>query len=257
MRTIPITRAIIGGARAVTPPLLWNIAKQALGKNTNRAAHGNATRQGLNGLDTALEPFLNNCRNGYFVELGANDGVRESNTYFLEKEFGWRGILIEPSLNNYLQLIRNRSTKNYFACAACVPFNYSHEFVRMTYANLMSVSRSLASDLPDVSDHIDRGTNFLKSALEVVDYGAIARTLSEILDSARAPAVIDFMSLDVEGAELSVLQGIDHSKYRFQTLLVESRSPNELCAFLNDLSYSMVAQLSGHDFLFQNAGPPD
>ncbi len=48
-------------------------------------------------------------RDGYFVEFGATNGIELSNTYVLEKEFGWNGILAEPALVWHNQLYENRS----------------------------------------------------------------------------------------------------------------------------------------------------
>lgn len=120
----------------------------------------------------------------------------------------------------------------------------------MTYADLMTVSRSLATDLADADDHIMKGTQFLGSQSEVVDFGAVARTLSSLLDEIDAPRRIELMSLDVEGAEISVLEGIDHSRYRFRHMLVESRSPDVLDQYLRDSGYELVARLSSHDYLY-------
>lgn len=82
------------------------------------------TRPGLDGLDTRLEAYLEVGHPGFFVEIGANDGYLQSNTWFLEKEFGWHGILIEPSSGEFVRLLQNRSTANHFFCAACVDFDY-------------------------------------------------------------------------------------------------------------------------------------
>jgi hypothetical protein len=76
----------------------------------------------LNGLDDRLEAFIPRGV-GYYVELGANDGIAQSNTYWLEAERGWSGLLIEPALNRYLELRANRSTRNSFVCTAYVPFD--------------------------------------------------------------------------------------------------------------------------------------
>ena len=67
----------------------------------------------LNDLDKQLEKYLD-FDNGYFVELGANDGVNQSNTLFFEHFRGWTGVLIEPFNTNYKELVRNRSAGNYF-----------------------------------------------------------------------------------------------------------------------------------------------
>ena len=78
---------------------------------------------GLNNLDEKLEKYLN-FDNGYFVELGANNGVNQSNTLYYEKYKGWKGVLVEPTLHNYLMCRQNRSSKNKFFCNACTSFAY-------------------------------------------------------------------------------------------------------------------------------------
>ena len=54
-----------------------------------------------NSLDKKLQRYID-YYNGYFVELGANDGINQSNTFFFEKKRNWKGVLIEPYKNNYL-----------------------------------------------------------------------------------------------------------------------------------------------------------
>lgn len=95
----------------------------------------------LNQLDRQLEKYVNYDR-GYFVELGANDGVSQSNSLYFEKHRGWHGLLVEPSPQNFLKCLKNRSPQNSTFCAACVAFDYKPEFVRMAYSNLMSNSGS-------------------------------------------------------------------------------------------------------------------
>jgi FkbM family methyltransferase len=207
--------------------------------------------RGLNGLDRRLEPFLDVSRPGYFVELGANDGVMQSNTYFLESLYGWRGLLIEPALNRFIALVANRTQDgNTFACAACVPFDYQGEFVRISYANLMSVSRGLSLDLDNPDTHLETARQFFGPGETVVDFGAIARPLQGLLEEAGAPHLIDLLSLDVEGAELAVLQGVDHSVFRFKHMLVECRDVSRFEEHVIPWGYERVAQLSVHDYLY-------
>ena len=66
----------------------------------------------LKNLDQKMLKYLN-FNNGYFIEMGAHDGIHNSNTYYYEKNKNWTGILIEPSFN-YKFLIKNRSNKNKF-----------------------------------------------------------------------------------------------------------------------------------------------
>ena len=216
----------------------------------------NRTYRAKHGLDRTLESLLDVRRGGYFVELGANDGLRQSNTYFLEKRYGWSGVLIEPALNNYLKLLRNRSSNNVFFCTACVAFDYPEPFVRLRYADLMSVTTSVETDLPDINLHVERTRLARADRRTAVEFAAPAAPLSQLLDRAEAPTVIDLLSIDVEGAELEVLRGIDHERHRFKHLLVESRDLDRMEGFLAGVDYRMSVQLSHHDFLFVDGRSP-
>lgn len=228
------------------PPLVWNFLA-GLVRPRRR------TRTALDRLDERLDQYIT-TRSGYFVELGANDGVTQSNTYWLERERGWRGLLVEPALNRYFDLRRNRSPENDFACAACVPFGYVDQFVAMHYGNLMSRARELDSDLADPEQHFVRAQLSLSEEEESVVFGALARPLQDLLDNADAPRVVDFLSLDVEGSELAVLQGIDHKRTRFRFMLIECRDLSPLSAYLEGHGYRYLARLSHHDHLFTADG---
>ena len=206
-------------------------------------------RCALHGMDEKLEKYLS-FRDGFFVELGANDGVTQSNTYFLEKRRGWKGVLIEPSLNLFISCTKNRSDRNSFFCNACVPFSYRNEFVRIDYAKLRSVSSSLENDLESVDEFTAEGRSFLGPSQGNISFGAEAKPLSRILDEAGSPKSIDFLSLDVEGAELEVLKGIDFDKYCIKYMLIECRDLERLSNFLAQKNYLLVDKLSYHDYLF-------
>ncbi len=206
---------------------------------------------GLNGLDKKMEAYIG-YDGGYYVELGANDGVSQSNTLYYEKYRGWKGLLVEPAPHNYLQCRANRSAANSIHCAACVSFAYRAEFVRIAYSNLMSTPLGLATDISDPLAHAQSGRAFLGQSEDVFEYGAVARTLNDLLLTAGAPKSIDFLSLDVEGAELEVLQGVDHGVFRFKFILVECRDFNRMQDFLVAVDYAFVEKLSEQDYLFRS-----
>ncbi len=89
--------------------------------------------RGLNQIDLRLIKEMGFMENGFFVELGANNGVDQSNTYLLQKNYGWTGLLIEPSPVKYLECLVNRDFANVPAmrCAACVPFTFKERFVKV------------------------------------------------------------------------------------------------------------------------------
>ena len=213
--------------------------------------NGNTKYKGLYQLDRRIEAYVN-FDNGFFVELGANNGIAQSNTYYFEKNRGWTGVLIEPTPHNYLICLKNRSPKTKIFCNACTSFDYKDKFVEIVFSNLMSTPIGLESDIDNPLEHAKLGKQFLGEKEDNFSFGALAVPLNEILHSANAPNRIDFLSLDVEGAEIEVLKGINHTNFRFSYICIESRSKDKITNYLSEQDYSFIEQLSGHDFLFKD-----
>jgi len=207
-------------------------------------------KQGLNTLSKALMKHIG-YKNGYFIELGANDGISQSNTLYLEKYLGWHGVLVEPEKSNFLKCLNNRSTNNKIFCCACVSFNYKDEFVKIVYSNLMSVALGLETDLQDQYSHAKIGEKFLRSDQKIFTFDASAKTLNELLVTANSPEFIDLAVIDVEGAEIEVLKGIDYSTYSFKYICIESRNINKISDYLNSYGYKLIEKLTHHDYLFK------
>ncbi len=222
---------------------------QAASATSSPAHAAAAAYHGLHGLDRKLEAYIG-YDGGFFVELGANDGVDQSNTLYFERQRGWRGVLIEPILHNFLKCKANRSSDNAFFCAAAVSQAYEHPYVRLTYSNLMTAPAGLESDIDDPDAHARAGAVYLPSGEQPVETMAVARTLTSMLSEAGAPRTMDLLSLDVEGAELEVLKGLDHDRFRFRYLLVECRDPQRLARFLDQVGYALVDKISHMDYLF-------
>ena len=204
---------------------------------------------GLHELDRKLEAYLD-YDNGYFVELGANDGISQSNTFHFEKQRHWRGLLIEPVLHNFLKCKTNRSSENAYACAACVSFAFTEPQVQLVYSNLMTTPLGLESDIADPRAHAESGRAYLSNEETPIEILAPAKTLNSLLDEAQAPRLIDLLSLDVEGAELEVLKGIDHRRYRFKYMLIECRNEEAITSYLADHGYRRIDKLSNYDYLY-------
>lgn len=225
-----------------TPPLLWNMMSRL--KRRFMKYHGAYT------IDQKIEKYLN-YNNGYYVELGAADGIGFSNSLYFETHKNWSGILIEPSPNNFLKCLENRSSRNAFFCNACTSFDYPEKFVEMIYAHYMSSAIGLESDIADPQAHANSGKDYLASSTEkIFRYGAIAKPLNDLLIQADAPKLIDFISLDVEGVEIQVLKGIDHQSYKFKLMCIETRSLDQLTEYLSQYGYVHVEQISHHDHIF-------
>lgn len=225
-------------------PYLWDIIryfKFRIFKLNNFAPYN---------LDKILEKYIN-YKYGYFVELGANDGYTESATLSLEIKKLWRGILIEPNPSQFLTCTYYRNKPgNHLYCNACVPFSFKKNFVKIEYANLMSVSSGLDSDLNNITKHLISGRSHLLNTHQNISFGAVPMTLNKILDLSDAPKIIDFLSLDVEGAEYAVLNGIDFNKYKFKYIMIECRNFKKIKSFLKKKNYYVIEKLTHHDYLF-------
>lgn len=227
-------------------PSIKSLAETAYGTNRSTQKY-----YGLDGLDQKLEKWLD-YDNGFFVELGGNNGIDQSNTYYFEKHRNWKGILVEPTPHNYLYCRKYRSIETYIFCNACVSFSYPDKFVEIAYSNLMSCPIGLETDIEDPMAHAKLGKQFLLPTDETFIFGAVARPLNDLLIKADAPNMIDLLSLDVEGAEMEVLKGIDHDRFRFKYLCVENRSFDKMSKYLSEFEYRFIEQISPNDLLFEN-----
>lgn len=147
-------------------------------------------------------------RSGFFVEFGATNGLELSNTYLLEKHFGWHGILAEPARRWSGDLARNRGC---IIDQRCVwsETGVTLMFNETTLGELSTIDQFSAADR-----HSARRENGHVYAVETV-------SLLELLDSHGAPAVIDYLSVDTEGSEYEILRHFDFSKYTFRLITVE------------------------------------
>ena len=183
-------------------------------------------------------------QSGYYVEVGSYDGRGGSNTYHLEMQLGWSGVLVEPIMHLFFRSrqIRNLN-KNQFFNAACVSEDYKLPYIELYYSGMMSV---VTEDIGKMKseDWARVGSQFLSRGETVQRAYSNARTLTSILDEAKAPNVIDFLSIDVEGYELSVLNGIDFHRYSFNFILIETSENSPSFELLLKLGYEHLATIA-------------
>ena len=160
----------------------------------------------------AIYEFLGNTSEGFFVEIGANEpDAPESQTWHLEQK-GWKGILVEPipELADKAKKIRVASKVYQVACTSENNIGKLEFLIPFNGEDLVSGHASLRAN---IDEH--NYTKFKKLQVNAV-------TLNSILDAENINS-IDFLSIDVEGAELEVLEGLDLNRFRPKLILLEDK----------------------------------
>ncbi len=206
---------------------------------------------GLDNLDERLAQYIPES-SGFFVELGAFDGVTQSNSLYFEQK-GWRGILIEPIPPVYQVCVRNRPNATVVNCA-CVSEDFKDANIEMTWAGLMSIVKGARKSDEADDEWVRRGEEIQN--IKRADIRVPARTLSSILDQYKAPT-IDLLSLDVEGFEIGVLKGLDFTRHAPRNLLVEESDTDDIEDYLRKKGYMQVANLSRRPFTKDMLYRPD
>lgn len=181
-------------------------------------------RPGLSGMDVDLANALGWPRGGTFIELGGNDGLQASNSYLLERELGWDGVLIEAIPELAAEARRNRPGTT-VVCAV--------------------VSASERCDVVGMDDHdLTSVVSPDPSRLMVA-----TTTLSTVIDRVLDGHPPELLSVDVEGHEMAVLAGLNLERHRPRWILIETALVDGVSRALS--CYELVQQLSYHDYLFR------
>jgi FkbM family methyltransferase len=181
-----------------------------------------------------LEIF-NNKSDGYFVDIGAYDGLSISNTKFLE-EIGWDGICIEPHPKVYERLIKNRTCE----CVNCALW---YEDTEVNFLSLTGYTEMLSGIKESYDDrHYNRILGELSS------YGGDKELIK--IDAKKFETVIknkkiDFLSIDTEGSELEILSRVDFSSYDIKVICIENNfHEKKFIDFFNERGYELLCNVN-------------
>lgn len=170
-----------------------------------------------------VREFFRDRPRGFFVEVGANDPKKDSQSYHLE-EAGWTGILVEPLPDLAAELRRQRKAQVFEV--ACSSPDQAGQIMRLHVAGAFS---SFDPNLAVTGMRADR-------TIDVT-----VRTLDDVLSEGNAPAPIDLMSVDVEGHELQVLSGFDFERWKPRLVLLEDHvSSLDKHRFMTRAGYALM-----------------
>lgn len=172
---------------------------------------------------------------GVFLEIGANDGFSQSNTYYLGRH-GWTGILVEPLPSQFRICQKHRKEAQCFKFACVGPGGPDE--LELVNRGLMTVGKGQL----DPADEHRRAGGVTETVV------AKTATLSDLIIKS-GHRHLDFVSIDVEGAELHVLRGLDLTRHCPDFMLVETAQPDAVADVLRP-HLQLGRKLTGHDYLF-------
>lgn len=149
--------------------------------------------------------------NGYFVDLGAGDGVTGSNTFLLEKFYKWDGIVCDPNPQFLKSLCGARD------CTICDLAVWSESGKILNYQFLADQRNFYGWNFR--SGIVDRVS---PTDIKFRKHKVYSISLNDLLDLYNAPTDIDYVKLDVEGSEVDILSTFDFTKYNVGLFTVES-----------------------------------
>lgn len=170
--------------------------------------------------DVILYYYFKQKTKGLYIEVGAFDGVQLSNTYFFEC-IGWKGILVEPQLLQYNKCVQNRPNSTCWNVA----ISPNKGPIKL---NIVQDENYATWSFVGDKDKVD----FMVKSVMIE-----TRKLKEIIPA--DVLQIDFLSIDVEGMELEILNTIDFDRISIDVILIEHYS-HEIQQYLSRFGYQLV-----------------
>ena len=186
--------------------------------------------------------FFQNNKNGFFIEIGAYDGIIGSNCCHFEKFLNWEGIAIEASKIQYDKLKNNRKCK--------------------------TVNKAISNKIKDVEfvevieglTQMSGINNENNTAIEIINNNKNSKTkISKITtttfeEEIKSNLEIDYLSIDIEGEELDLLKSIDFNKYTIKVISVENNVPDKFnCnTFFKSKNLSFFDRIGQDEIFFNN-----
>ena len=186
-----------------------------------------------------VEHVFNEKRDGFFVEVGANDGVSYSPTYILEKFLDWSGVLIEPNPIFF----SDPSIQKMRSASKCYNLGVSKQDEQLEFVHIHGHKNGY-SGFPSINKWgEEQWRQRIQAVLDTQEHNTVTvecRTLDSILRDADAPKVIDYLSLDIEGAEEAALINFPFDEFKFKAVSLESSSFDLTCRLTKEGYFPVI-----------------
>ena len=183
----------------------------------------------MDGEDLQVKKYFNNKKKGFYVDVGAYHPIQRNNTMLLH-EMGWEGINIDISDFSIKLFDRLRPNDTNLNVAVSKTNGYVEMFYQKKLSQLLTIKEKIANN-------VFQGKIKSKKIL--------SKTLNEVLkESKYCKKKIDFLDIDVEGADLEVLESLDFSEYSPELICVEyigeDKKNSDIFNFLINKNYKNI-----------------
>ena len=179
--------------------------------------------------DTVVINYFKDKKNGFYVDVGCYHPTHRNNTYLLHKQ-SWSGVNIDTSEFS-IDLFNHMRPKDLnYNCA----ISNRNEIIKLFYQKELS---QLSTTVRDQAKTVFQG-NIKEKEIQ-------AFTLDEILSEGKFKNnKIDFLDIDVEGADLKVLEGLSFDIYKPELVCIEIHAKeikqSDIYKFLDDKNYELI-----------------
>lgn len=184
------------------------------------------------------ENVFKGYKGGIFVDVGAHDGISINNTLYFEKNHEWRGINIEPIKSVYDKLVINRPNSININCAVCNNDGETEFFCNTGYTEMISGIKNMFDQRH--FDRLQRENRAMGANTEIIRVKT--KKLETIFDENNITH-INYLSIDVEGAEFEVIKSINFDKVFIDVIDFENNYDDvsfPIIRYLEDKGYVMI-----------------
>ncbi len=184
------------------------------------------------------ENIFKGYKNGFFMDIGAHDGISINNTLFFERNHNWTGINIEPLKDVYNKLIVNRPNSINLNCAICNTEGISEFVCNKGYTEMISGLKDHYD--PRHFNRLNRENIQMGSSTEIINVNT--RRIESVCDEYNVKQ-INYLSIDVEGAEFDVIKSINFDKVFIDVIGFENNYDDNsipIIKYLEDKNYRII-----------------
>jgi FkbM family methyltransferase len=189
--------------------------------------------------------YLPKKKDGFFIDIGASDGLVCNNTYIFEK-IGWKGICIEPQPDVFRNCLKRNRKCDCYNVALSSENDENVDFLKMHgMRNSSGLNKDMSESLKKLAEKYGK--------VEIIKVKTI--TFNELMKKYPDTTEIDFMSIDAEGHEIEILQAINFEKYKFKLITIE-QNDGKVREYMRQNGYKIFLE-TGLDIMFipENVAP--